>query len=180
MAESDGGTHLRSAWYSFSVFRVWTQASLTASCHDTQLRERLTFLHMPKGSGPLVPGRAWEPPQNLGLAPQVFEQNAPNEPEMSASTIASQAIGSVRHIPLLYSAADSRPSALRLLFALNPDWEESRDQIELIQFQDGITNNLYKCIRKLPEVSEEEIDEDAVLLRAFGNGTDAIIDRESV
>lgn len=38
---------------------------------------------------------------------------------------------------------------------------------------------LLKAIKKRPGASQEEIDQEAVLLRAYGKGTDVLIDRES-
>jgi hypothetical protein len=37
-----------------------------------------------------------------------------------------------------------------------------------------------KAVNKLPGISKAEIDEDAILLRAYGKGTDVLIDRESM
>ncbi|KAE8453772.1 hypothetical protein EG329_009284 [Mollisiaceae sp. DMI_Dod_QoI] len=82
----------------------------------------------------------------------------------------------VRFIPLTYNQAESQTSALRLILTLRPEWEDGK--IEFIRFTDGITNTLLKVINKKPGLSEEEIDNDAVLLRAYGQGTDLIIDRE--
>jgi hypothetical protein len=38
---------------------------------------------------------------------------------------------------------------------------------------------LLKAINKLPGLSQTEIDNDAILLRAYGKGTDVLIDRKS-
>lgn len=38
---------------------------------------------------------------------------------------------------------------------------------------------LLKAIKKRPGWTKQQIDEDAVLLRAYGKGTDVLIDRES-
>lgn len=40
-------------------------------------------------------------------------------------------------------------------------------------------HQLFKAINKLPGRSEEEVERDAVLMRAYGRGTDVLIDRES-
>lgn len=82
----------------------------------------------------------------------------------------------VRFIPLTYNQAESQTSALRLILTLRPEWEDGK--IEFVRFTDGITNTLLKVINKRPGLSEDEIDNDAVLLRAYGQGTDLIIDRE--
>lgn len=82
----------------------------------------------------------------------------------------------VRFIPLSYNQAESQTSALRLILTLRPEWEHE-GKIEFVRFTDGITNTLLKVVNKRPGLSAEEIDNDAVLLRAFGQGTDLIIDR---
>jgi ethanolamine kinase len=38
---------------------------------------------------------------------------------------------------------------------------------------------LLKVVKKRPGMSEEELDRQAVLMRAYGKGTSIIIDRES-
>lgn len=84
----------------------------------------------------------------------------------------------IRFLNLKYDHSISQESALSLILALFPHWESDKDHIELIRFTDGITNTLLKAVKRLPGLSEEEIDSDAVLLRAYGTGTDIIIDRE--
>lgn len=84
----------------------------------------------------------------------------------------------VRFIPLTYSPSDSHSSALRLILSLFPEWEHTSGTIKFVRFTDGITNTLLKAINVRPGMSEEEIDAEAVLLRAYGKGTDLIIDRE--
>ncbi|KAF2735244.1 kinase-like protein [Polyplosphaeria fusca] len=85
---------------------------------------------------------------------------------------------SVRYLPLLYDPKDSQNSALNLILTLRPEWRESKSTVEFVHFTDGITNTLLKAINRLPDLSEAEIDRDAVLLRAYGKGTDVLIDRE--
>ncbi|KAF2030121.1 kinase-like protein [Setomelanomma holmii] len=85
---------------------------------------------------------------------------------------------SLRHIPLYYDNSDSHNSALNLFLTLRPEWRESKDTIEFVRFTDGITNTLLKAVNKLPGLSNTELDEDAILLRAYGKGTDVLIDRE--
>ncbi|KAF2762015.1 kinase-like protein [Pseudovirgaria hyperparasitica] len=84
----------------------------------------------------------------------------------------------IQRIPLSYSNNDSRGSALRLLLTLRPDWKDSQETIDFIRFTDGITNTLLKAVNKLPGLSSEEIDKDAILLRAYGRDTEVLIDRE--
>ncbi|KAH7130773.1 ethanolamine kinase-like protein [Dendryphion nanum] len=85
---------------------------------------------------------------------------------------------SIRHIPLSYNYADSHNTALNLILTLRPEWRETKATIDFVRFTDGITNTLLKAINKLPGLSETDIDRDAILLRAYGKGTDVIIDRE--
>ncbi|KAL1962865.1 hypothetical protein VTN77DRAFT_9140 [Rasamsonia byssochlamydoides] len=86
--------------------------------------------------------------------------------------------GSLRYIPLSYNHADSQASALRLVLSLNPHWEGPGNQIEFVRFTDGITNTLLKIINRKPGLTEEQIDSEAVLMRAYGNHTEILIDRE--
>lgn len=84
---------------------------------------------------------------------------------------------SVPTIPQLYTNDDSDASARRLILALRPDWSSPTSNIEFVRFTDGITNTLLKAVNKKPGLSKDEIDREAVLLRAYGQGTDLIIDR---
>jgi len=79
----------------------------------------------------------------------------------------------IRFIPLSYSGANSEGSALALVLTVRPDWEN----VEFARFTDGITNTLLKAVNKKPGLSKDEVDKEAILLRAYGNGTDLIIDR---
>jgi ethanolamine kinase len=95
------------------------------------------------------------------------------------NTTAKKQLGpKIRFIPLNYNNADSQTSALRIILALFPQWEKTDGKIEFVRFTDGITNTLLKAINRRPGLSTEEIDNEAVLLRAYGKGTDLIIDRE--
>ncbi|KAF2463127.1 kinase-like protein [Lindgomyces ingoldianus] len=90
----------------------------------------------------------------------------------------SHPFDSIRYIPLMYTNTDSHNSALNLVLTLRPEWRDSQGTIKFVRFTDGITNTLLKAINKLPGLSETEIDNEAVLLRAYGKGTDVLIDRE--
>ncbi|KAM5432465.1 putative ethanolamine kinase [Microsporum ferrugineum] len=84
----------------------------------------------------------------------------------------------VRCIPLSYNHADSQASALRLVLTVNPHWKDAQGRIEFVRFTDGITNTLLKITLRAPGLSEEEIDKEAVLMRAYGNNSEIIRDRE--
>ncbi|KAJ5635882.1 uncharacterized protein N7484_009195 [Penicillium longicatenatum] len=84
----------------------------------------------------------------------------------------------LRYIPLSYSPADSQASALRLILTLLPEWEGPENKIEFVRFTDGITNTLLKIINRKTGLTDEQVDNDAVLMRAYGNGTEILIDRE--
>ncbi|KAJ2981231.1 hypothetical protein NQ176_g2154 [Zarea fungicola] len=85
--------------------------------------------------------------------------------------------GHVRFIPCTYNPADSEASARKLIFTIAPQWAKD-DYVEFVRFTDGITNTLLKAVNRRPGLSAAEIDRDAILLRAYGNGTDILIDRE--
>lgn len=98
---------------------------------------------------------------------------------MSPAASASNGVHShVRFIPLSYDSSDSQRSAMKLILTLFPQWAADEAHIEFIRFTDGITNTLLKAVNRRPGLTKSEIDRDAVLLRAYGNGTDVLIDRE--
>ncbi|PNY26041.1 Ethanolamine kinase 1 [Tolypocladium capitatum] len=86
--------------------------------------------------------------------------------------------GHVRFIPLSYDNGDSRRSALKLLLTLVPQWAADEAHIDFVRFTDGITNTLLKAVNRRPGLSKADVDRHAILLRAYGNGTDVLIDRE--
>ncbi|KAK1828255.1 ethanolamine kinase 1 [Podospora conica] len=83
----------------------------------------------------------------------------------------------IRYIPLSYSSSENNESALRLVLAIRPEWAEPDANIEFVRFTDGITNTLLKAVNKKPGLSKDDVDKEAILLRAYGHGTDLIIDR---
>jgi ethanolamine kinase len=87
------------------------------------------------------------------------------------------ACGNVRFIPRSYDRSDCRGSALQLILTALPEWSGQQDSIDIIQCTDGITNTLLKVINRKLYAAQEAIEKDAVLLRAYGSGTDVIIDR---
>ncbi|KAI0409074.1 choline/ethanolamine kinase [Xylaria palmicola] len=86
-------------------------------------------------------------------------------------------IGQISHIPLSYDPTNDDASARQLILALRPEWSASASSIEFVRFTDGITNTLLKAVNRRPGLSKEQVDSEAVLLRAYGHGTDVIIDR---
>lgn len=86
--------------------------------------------------------------------------------------------GHVRFIPLRYDNSDSHNSAMKLILTLFPHWAADEAHIDFVRFTDGITNTLLKAVNRRPGLSKADEDREAVLLRAYGNGTDVLIDRE--
>ncbi len=85
----------------------------------------------------------------------------------------------IRYIPLAYIGSDdSHESALALVTAIRPDWTDEGSRVEFVRFTEGITNTLLKAVNRREGLSKEDVDKDAILLRAYGNGTDVIIDRQ--
>lgn len=98
-------------------------------------------------------------------------------PEADTATAAAAAHPPVAFIPETYSNTDSDASARRLILALRPDWASADSRIEFVRFTDGITNTLLKAVNRRPGLSKDDVDREAILLRAYGHGTDLIIDR---
>lgn len=65
---------------------------------------------------------------------------------MSPHSTGVNATRDIRHIPLSYDSANSDASALKLVFALHPDWEDDEGEVKLIRFTDGITNTVRCCV----------------------------------
>ncbi|KAI1812742.1 kinase-like protein [Poronia punctata] len=86
--------------------------------------------------------------------------------------------GQIHYIPLSYDPSNSDSSARQLILALRPEWSSSDSRIEFIGFTDGITNTLLKAVNRKEGLSKVEIDNEAILLRAYGHGTDVLIDRQ--
>ncbi|KAK5159897.1 hypothetical protein LTS14_002003 [Recurvomyces mirabilis] len=84
----------------------------------------------------------------------------------------------LRQIPYHFSNDNADKSALELVEALDAEWKEAEGPVVFVRFTDGITNTLTKATKKRPGRTESEIDEEAVLIRAYGKGTDVLIDRE--
>ncbi|KAI0379731.1 ethanolamine kinase [Hypomontagnella monticulosa] len=85
-------------------------------------------------------------------------------------------LGQLRYIPISYDS-DKPDSARALILTLRPEWSSPDSKIEFVPFKDGITNTLLKAVNKKEGLSQEDIDKEAVLLRAYGHGTDVLIDR---
>ncbi|KAL5089419.1 hypothetical protein Trisim1_005697 [Trichoderma cf. simile WF8] len=95
-----------------------------------------------------------------------------------AATTKGSAHSHVRFLPITYDSSNSQASAQKLILSLFPQWESDDSKVDFVRFTDGITNTLLKAVNRLPGLSKADIDREAVLLRAYGNGTAVIIDRE--
>jgi len=102
----------------------------------------------------------------------------------------------LRHIDLSYNPLDSDRSAHELIYRIQPKWREGPGDIEIVKFTDGITNNvcstsllygtclsthlrqLLKISKRRPGLTQSEIDRESILLRAYGNNTEILIDRD--
>ncbi|KAK5164827.1 uncharacterized protein LTR77_009491 [Saxophila tyrrhenica] len=84
----------------------------------------------------------------------------------------------VPYIPLTFDNANADESARELAYALNPSWKNTEGPVEVVRFTDGITNTLSKATKRWPDRTESQNDDDAILMRAYGKGTDVLIDRE--
>jgi ethanolamine kinase len=92
--------------------------------------------------------------------------------------------GPVRFIPLAYDSLedekdDTHPSARKLILALAPEWDDKGDSsLKFVRFTDGITNTLLKVVKHRPGLTKAALDQEAILLRAYGKGTAILIDRD--
>lgn len=82
------------------------------------------------------------------------------------------------HIPLTFDNTDPDRSALQLVHTLCPAWKTEAGPVEFVRFTDGITNVLIKAVKRRPGQTPSQVDRDAILLRAYGQGTDVLIDRD--
>ncbi|KAL5615475.1 hypothetical protein BROUX41_005520 [Berkeleyomyces rouxiae] len=91
---------------------------------------------------------------------------------------------SIPFLSLSYDSHNSEASSIELIKAIEPDWVSAdgtalKDGVKIVRCTDGITNTLLKIINTANGTrSADEADKYAFLLRAYGNGTDVIIDRE--
>lgn len=84
---------------------------------------------------------------------------------------------SVRYIPLTFDNAAPDTAALELAHEVYPEWKHTPGAVEIVQFTDGITNTLSKATKRVPGQTAAQDDDEAILLRAYGKGTDVLIDR---
>ncbi|KAI1387075.1 ethanolamine kinase [Hypoxylon trugodes] len=98
-------------------------------------------------------------------------------PSHHSNGAAKASLGQLRYIPISYDSDSPDSSARALILALRPEWSSPKSNIEFTPFKDGITNTLLKAVNRKEGLSEDEIDQEAVLLRAYGHGTDVLIDR---
>lgn len=99
-------------------------------------------------------------------------------PADSAPNGTSPAIPRVPTLPLSYDRSDSDESALRIIHAVRPEWSGPTANIKFIRCTDGITNTLLKAVNEVKGATAEDTDREAILLRAYGNGTHVLIDRQ--
>ncbi|TID18296.1 Protein kinase-like (PK-like) [Venturia nashicola] len=83
----------------------------------------------------------------------------------------------VQYIYHTLDPANAEESALEILSAYDVSWAKTEDHIE-IKITGGWTNTLVKAKRNIPGKSKAEMEADAFLVRGYGVGTEAFIDRE--
>ncbi|OCT51536.1 putative ethanolamine kinase [Cladophialophora carrionii] len=98
---------------------------------------------------------------------------------MGTSTNSSNGhVSPLQNIDLAFDNNSLEDSARSLAYRVQPKWRDAPGDIVITKFTDGITNTLLKISKHTPGLSESEIDGDSVLLRAYGNHTEIIIDRD--
>lgn len=111
------------------------------------------------------------------------------------STSASGILGDLPYLEFAYELSNSETTAKELAYRIQPKWREVPEQIQIVQFKDGITNTvssppldahvlqtdrsqLLKLARHAPGRTQEEVDSDSILMRAYGKDTEILIDRD--
>lgn len=84
----------------------------------------------------------------------------------------------ITYIPITFDNENADQSALELAYAYEPSWKNTDGPVDIVRFTDGITNTLSKATKRWPGRTESQNDDDAILMRAYGKGTDVLIDRE--
>lgn len=84
----------------------------------------------------------------------------------------------IPHVLKALNPANAEASALDILTAYDASWGETKAHVKFTRFSEGWTNTLLKAGRDMPGKSKAEIDADAILVRGYGVGTEAFIDRE--
>jgi ethanolamine kinase len=84
----------------------------------------------------------------------------------------------MKSITRRFDDKNHRHSAIELVSTALPGWIDNPDNIEIVRCTDGITNILLKVINHGDSATCMTTDDGSVLLRAYGAGTDIIIDRE--
>ncbi|KIX08133.1 uncharacterized protein Z518_02789 [Rhinocladiella mackenziei CBS 650.93] len=84
----------------------------------------------------------------------------------------------LEHIDLSFDNNTVDDSACALVYRIQPKWREVPGKIDIVKFTDGITNTLLKVAKHVPGLSQAEVDQESILLRAYGNNTEILIDRD--
>jgi ethanolamine kinase len=85
----------------------------------------------------------------------------------------------LQYVSLALDLANPEASALDILTAFDSSWNDNKDKIKVKRFTGGWTNTLLKAKVNIPGKSKADIEADAILLRAYGVGTEFFIDREN-
>lgn len=85
----------------------------------------------------------------------------------------------LQHVSKALDLSNAEASALDILAAYDPSWEDTKDEIRLKRFTEGWTSTLLKAKRNIPGKSKAEIEADAIFVRGYGVGTTSFIDREN-
>jgi ethanolamine kinase len=84
----------------------------------------------------------------------------------------------IQHIDYSFDSDNAEESCWELVQRLSPLFKEiQREHIHFNPFTEGITNTIIKVTSQPPGESNESADRNAILVRAYGSGTDTMIDR---
>ena len=92
--------------------------------------------------------------------------------------MASATGNQIQHIDYSFDPDNAEESSWQLVQRVSTLFKQTqREHIQFKPFTEGITNTIIKVTAQPPGVSNEEADWNAVLVRAYGSGTDTLIDR---
>jgi ethanolamine kinase len=116
---------------------------------------------------------------------------------MGSSSLLSNGHGPpLKYVDLSFNNEDLENSAHALAYSIQPEWRDAPGEVKITKFTDGITNTvsgpnphaehvpnshrpqLLKISKHSPDRSQTDADRDSILLRAYGNNTEILIDRD--
>ncbi|KAK3391289.1 ethanolamine kinase-like protein [Podospora didyma] len=81
-------------------------------------------------------------------------------------------------LDLFFDRGNPRSSALDILYAARPDWKTAAGPVRIKPLFGGVPNTLLKITKEVPGKTKSENDQAALVLRANGDESKELVDRE--